>query len=115
MMKNLRVAFSMAIILVLVPNITYAHSKAAFHDAMRWPWGDQFGPTPSPIERSGRFLPVATSTAQSNLLVPLRSVGKKTSPSETAISRPSGDHVGNCISVASSSTVRGLPPFAGTA
>lgn len=40
MRKNLRIAFSMAIILVLVPNITYAHSKAAFHDAMRKLWED---------------------------------------------------------------------------
>src|SRR5216117_398176 len=39
MIRNVRFVLAVAVIL-LVPNITYAHSKAAFHDAMRKLWED---------------------------------------------------------------------------
>jgi hypothetical protein len=39
MLNRTRLAF-VATILLLVPNVTYAHSKASFHDAMRRLWGD---------------------------------------------------------------------------
>ena len=35
-----RIAASVIVILLLVPNVTYAHSKADFHDAMRKLWED---------------------------------------------------------------------------
>ena len=39
MLNRTRLAF-VATILLLVPNVTYAHSKTAFHDAMRQLWAD---------------------------------------------------------------------------
>ena len=48
MFNKSRLAFAVAILL-LVPNVTYAHSKAAFHDAMRRLWSDR-----SKRRRSGR-------------------------------------------------------------
>src|SRR2546423_11614804 len=39
-MKKIVSALSVAVILMLVPNVTFAHSKAAFHDAMRKLWED---------------------------------------------------------------------------
>lgn len=38
-MNRTRIALSVAILL-LVPNVTYAHSKTSFHDAMRRLWSD---------------------------------------------------------------------------
>ena len=39
MPRNVRFAVLLAVLL-LVPNVVYAHSKAAFHDAMRKLWED---------------------------------------------------------------------------
>ena len=39
MLNKARLAFAIAILL-LVPNVTYAHSKTEFHDAMRNLWAD---------------------------------------------------------------------------
>ena len=39
MLNRTRLAFATAILLLL-PNVTYAHSKASFHDAMRRLWAD---------------------------------------------------------------------------
>ncbi|HUP63607.1 MAG TPA: glycosyltransferase [Thermoanaerobaculia bacterium] len=39
MLNKTRLAIALAIVL-LVPNVTYAHSKQAFHDAMRKLWSD---------------------------------------------------------------------------
>ncbi len=40
MLRNFRIAASFTVILLLLPNVTYAHSKAEFHDAMRKLWED---------------------------------------------------------------------------
>jgi hypothetical protein len=40
MHRHARVAFSLAVALLLLPNVTYAHSKSQFHDAMRKLWED---------------------------------------------------------------------------
>ncbi len=60
---------------------------------MRWPFGDQFGCTPSLWRRILR-VPVAASTTQSSLIVP-RDVGVKVTLSVAqTICLPSGDHAG---------------------
>jgi len=40
MFRNTRIAASFTIVLLLLPNVTYASSRTAFHDAMRKLWED---------------------------------------------------------------------------
>jgi hypothetical protein len=40
MLRNTRIAAALTIVMLLVPNVTYAHTKAGFHDAMRKLWED---------------------------------------------------------------------------
>jgi hypothetical protein len=52
------------IVLLLVPNVTYAHSKAAFHDAMRKLWEDHVTWTRLFIVDAAAGLPEKDATTQ---------------------------------------------------
>src|SRR5437870_4201417 len=64
MRRNTRIALSLAVVLLLVPNVTYAHSKAAFHDAMRKLWEDHVTWTRLFIVSAAAGLPDKDATTQ---------------------------------------------------
>src|SRR6476619_6306033 len=64
MRKNSRIALPLAVILLLLPNVTYAASKAAFHDAMRKRWEDHVTWTRLFIVSAAAGLPDKDATTQ---------------------------------------------------
>ena len=64
MLRNIRVVAAIAVVLLLVPNTTYAHSKQAFHDGMRKLWEDHVTWTRLFIVSAAAGLPDKDATTQ---------------------------------------------------
>ena len=64
MRLNTRLLLAVAIVLLLIPNVTYAHSKAAFHDGMRKLWEDHVTWTRLFIVSAAAGLPDKDATTQ---------------------------------------------------
>jgi hypothetical protein len=64
MRLNTRITLAVAIVLLLIPNVTYAHSKAAFHDSMRKLWEDHVTWTRLFIVDAAAGLPEKDATTQ---------------------------------------------------
>lgn len=64
MRLNTRSILIVAVVLLLVPNVTYAHSKASFHDAMRKLWEDHVTWTRLFIVDAAAGLPEKDATTQ---------------------------------------------------
>src|SRR5881396_292768 len=63
MSRNVRFAV-LLVVLLLVPNVTYAHAKGAFHDAMRKLWEDHVTWTRLFIVSAAAGLPDKDATTQ---------------------------------------------------
>jgi hypothetical protein len=64
MRLNTRITLAVVIVLLLIPNVTYAHSKAAFHDSMRKLWEDHVTWTRLFIVDAAAGLPEKDATTQ---------------------------------------------------
>jgi hypothetical protein len=64
MRLNTRSILIVTIVLLLIPNVTYAHSKASFHDAMRKLWEDHVTWTRLFIVDAAAGLPEKDATTQ---------------------------------------------------
>jgi hypothetical protein len=64
MLRNTRIIGALAVILLLFPNATYAHSKQAFHDGMRKLWEDHVTWTRLFIVSAAAGLPDKDATTQ---------------------------------------------------
>jgi len=64
MLRHRRVILTVIAVLLLVPNVTYAHSKSAFHDAMRKLWEDHVTWTRLYIVSAVAGLPDRDATTQ---------------------------------------------------
>lgn len=64
MLRNTRIIGALAVILLLLPNTTYAHSKQSFHDGMRKLWEDHVTWTRLFIVSAAAGLPDKDATTQ---------------------------------------------------